>query len=213
VLALVRDWDPQSWLIRSGDIQRIRIVNGALEDYATLERAINEHEVDTIFHLGAQTLVGPALHNPRPTFGANILGTYNLLEACRLHPDFVQQVVRDSDKAHGEAEQLPYRENMPLQGRHPYDVSKSCADLIALTYAWTYHLPLTITRCGNVYGGGDLNWSQLGPSTIRRPVERKTRTAKRWQLHPRLHIRIRCSRRVPIAGFQDRRRRHPGRSV
>lgn len=168
VVALVRDWDPQSQLIRSGDAQRIRVVDGALEDYATLERAINEHQPDTVLHLGAQTLVGPALRNPLPTFGANILGTCNLLEACRVHHECVQQVViASSDKAYGENAQLPYREDMPLRGRHPYDVSKSCTDLIALTYARTYDVPVTITRCGNVYGGGDLNWSQLVPGTIR----------------------------------------------
>src|SRR5216683_2740205 len=168
VVVLVRDWDPQSQLISSGDVQRTRVVNGALEDYATLERAINEHEPDTVFHLGAQTLFGPALRNPLPTFESNIRGTYNLMEACRVHSGIVQRVVvASSDKAYGEAERLPYSEDMPLQGRHPYDVSKSCTDLIALTYAWSYGLPVTITRCGNVYGGGDLNWSQLVPGIIR----------------------------------------------
>jgi CDP-glucose 4,6-dehydratase len=168
VAVLIRDWDPQSQLISSGDVQRTRVVNGALEDYATLERAINEHEPDTVFHLGAQTLVGPAQRNPLPTFESNIRGTYNLMEACRIHNGIVQRVVvASSDKAYGEAERLPYSEDMPLQGRHPYDVSKSCTDLIALTYARSYEVPVTITRCGNVYGGGDLNWSQLVPSVIR----------------------------------------------
>ena len=168
VVVLIRDWDPQSQLIRSGDVNRTRVVNGALEDYATLERAINEHETDTVFHLGAQTLVGTAMRSPLPTFEANIRGTYNLLEACRVHHNLVKRVVvASSDKAYGEAEQLPYKEDMPLLARHPYDVSKSCPDLIAFTYAWTYGLPVTVTRCGNVYGGGDLNWSQLVPGTIR----------------------------------------------
>ncbi|HJT00251.1 MAG TPA: GDP-mannose 4,6-dehydratase [Terriglobales bacterium] len=168
VITLVRDWDPQSTLIRSGDVQRTRVVSGALEDYATLERAINEHEPDTVFHLGAQTLVGTALRSPLPTFESNIRGTYNLLEACRVHSDIVKRVVvASSDKAYGEAERLPYTEEMPLNARHPYDVSKSCPDLIAFTYAWTYGLPVNVTRCGNVYGGGDLNWSQLVPGTIR----------------------------------------------
>jgi CDP-glucose 4,6-dehydratase len=168
VIALVRDWDPQSLLIRSGDVQKIRVVSGPLEDYATLERAINEHEPDTVFHLGAQTLVGTALRSPLATFESNIRGTYNLLEACRVHADLVQRVVvASSDKAYGDAERLPYTEEMPLNARHPYDVSKSCPDLIAFTYAWTYGLPVNVTRCGNVYGGGDLNWSQLVPGTIR----------------------------------------------
>jgi CDP-glucose 4,6-dehydratase len=168
VVVLIRDWDPQSQLIRSGDVNRTRVVNGPLEDYGTLERAINEHETDTVFHLGAQTLVGMAMRSPLQTFESNIRGTYNLLEACRVHGSLVQRVVvASSDKAYGEAERLPYTEDMPLQGRHPYDVSKSCPDLIAVTYAQSYNLPVAITRCGNVYGGGDLNWSQLVPSVIR----------------------------------------------
>ncbi len=168
VVVLVRDWDPQSPLIRTGDISRTRVVDGDLEDYLTLERAINEHEPDTVLHLGAQTLVGPALRNPLQTFESNIRGTCNLLEACRVHRDLVQRVVvASSDKAYGDVEQLPYNEDMPLRGCHPYDVSKSCTDLIAQTYARTYNLPTNITRCGNVYGGGDLHWSQLVPGTIR----------------------------------------------
>ena len=128
VVTLVRDWDPQTELIRSGDIRRTSVINGALEDYWTVERAINEHEIDTVFHLGAQTIVGTALRSPLPTFESNIRGTYNLLEACRVHRDFVLRVVvASSDKAYGESETLPYTEDMVLDGRHPYDVSKSCA--------------------------------------------------------------------------------------
>jgi CDP-glucose 4,6-dehydratase len=168
VAALVRDADPQSELYRSGDIRRVTVVNGALEDFWTLERAINEHEVDTVFHLGAQTIVGTAHRFPLPTFEANIRGTYNLLEACRLHSNMVQRVViASSDKAYGEQPNLPYTEDMPLNGRHPYEVSKSCADLIAQCYHHTYGLPVAIARCGNVYGGGDLNWSRIVPGTIR----------------------------------------------
>lgn len=168
VVTLIRDWDPQSELIRSGDINRTSVVNGALEDYATLERAINGHEIDTVFHLGAQTIVGSALRNPLPTFEANIRGTYNLLEACRIHRNLVKRtVVASSDKAYGYAEILPYTEDTPLRGRHPYDVSKSCADLIAMTYAHTYNLPVTVARCANIYGGGDFNWSRIVPGTIR----------------------------------------------
>ena len=168
VVALVRDADPQSELYRSGDIQRVSVVNGVLEDFWTLERVVNEHEVDTVFHLGAQTIVGTAHRFPLPTFEANIRGTYNLLEACRLHRDMVQQVViASSDKAYGEQPNLPYTEDMPLNGRHPYEVSKSCADLIAQAYHHTYGLPVAIARCGNVYGGGDLNWSRIVPGAIR----------------------------------------------
>lgn len=168
VVTLIRDWDPQSELIRSGDVYRTSVVSGALEDFATSERAINEHEIDTVFHLGAQTIVGTAFRNPLPTFEANIRGTYNLLEACRIHRSLVKRVVvASSDKAYGDVETLPYTEEMPPNGQHPYDVSKSCADLIARAYAHTYDLPVTVARCGNIYGGGDLNWSRIVPGTIR----------------------------------------------
>lgn len=168
VVTLVRDFDPQSALLRSKLIDRTRVVQGALEDYAVLERAINEHEIDTVFHLGAQTIVGTALRNPLPTFESNIRGTYNLLEACRQHKTLVQRIViASSDKAYGSSPILPYTEEMPLKGQHPYDVSKSCTDLIGYTYHHTYGLPVVIARCGNLYGGGDLNWSRLIPGTIK----------------------------------------------
>jgi CDP-glucose 4,6-dehydratase len=168
VVALVRDADPQSELLRSGNIRHVSVVNGALEDYATLERAISEHDIDTVFHLGAQPIVATALRSPLPTFEANIRGSYNLLEACRVHQALVKRVVvASSDKAYGDGPSLPYTEDMPADGRHPYDVSKSCTDLLARTYAHTYGLPITITRCGNIYGGGDLNWSRIVPGTIR----------------------------------------------
>ncbi|MEZ5317510.1 MAG: GDP-mannose 4,6-dehydratase [Vicinamibacterales bacterium] len=168
VVTLVRDWDPQSELVRSGTIHRTSVVNGRLEDYETLERAINDHEIDTVFHLGAQPIVSVALRSPLPTFEANIRGTYNLLEACRVHRGLVSRVVvASSDKAYGDGPSLPYTEDMPANGRHPYDVSKSCTDLLALTYAHTYELPVTVARCGNIYGGGDLNWSRIVPGTIR----------------------------------------------
>jgi CDP-glucose 4,6-dehydratase len=168
VVTLVRDWDPQTELVRSGDILRTNVVNGRLEDYDTLERAINEHEIDTVFHLGAQPIVSTALRNPLPTFEANVRGSYNLLEACRVHKSLVTRiVVASSDKAYGDGPSLPYTEDMPANGRHPYDVSKSCTDLIALSYAHTYDLPITVARCGNIYGGGDLNWSRIVPGTVR----------------------------------------------
>jgi CDP-glucose 4,6-dehydratase len=186
VVALVLDWDPRSELVRSGDITRTHVVNGALEDIGAVERAVNVHETDTVIHLGAQTLVGPALRSPLPTFEANIRGTYNLLEVCRTHRDLVRSVVvASSDKAYGEASVLPYAEDMPLAGKHPYDVSKSCADLLAGAYAHTYDLPVTVARCGNIYGGGDLNWSRIVPGTIRslwsgeRPVLRSDGTFTR----------------------------------
>ena len=160
--------DPQSEFYRSGDYRMSSIVHGCLEDFWVLERAINEYEIDTVFHLAAQPLVGVAHRFPLQTFEANIRGTYNLLEACRIHRQFVQRVViASSDKAYGEQQSLPYTEEMPLQGRRPYEVSKSCADLLAQAYHCTYGLPVAIARCGNVYGGGDLNWSRIVPGTIR----------------------------------------------
>lgn len=168
VVAFIRDWDPQSELIRTRTVEQTTVVNGALEDYASVERAVNEHEIDTVLHLGAQTIVGTALRSPRATFEANIRGTYNLLEACRIHRDFVRRVVvASSDKAYGETDILPYTEAMELSASHPYDVSKACGDLIAMAYARTYGLPVAVARCGNVYGGGDLNWSRIVPGTIR----------------------------------------------
>ncbi|MBS0615247.1 MAG: GDP-mannose 4,6-dehydratase [Verrucomicrobia bacterium] len=168
VAILLRDHDPQSEFFRSGVSEKTSIVQGVLEDCQTLERAINDHEIDTVFHLGAQTIVGAAFRQPLATFEANIRGTYNLLEACRRQSSLVKRIViASSDKAYGSSDVLPYTEEMPLNGRHPYDVSKSCGDLIALTYFNTYQLPLVIARCGNIFGGGDLNWSRLIPGTIR----------------------------------------------
>jgi CDP-glucose 4,6-dehydratase len=168
VSALVADHDPRSQLLRSGTIDRIAVTDGRLEDHAAVERAVNEHDIDTIFHLGAQTIVGTAHRSPRPTLEANIQGTWNVLEAWRLHPDLVDAVVvASSDKAYGEQPVLPYTEDMSLSGRHPYEVSKSCTDLVAQMYASTYGAPVAIARCGNIYGGGDLNWSRIVPGTIR----------------------------------------------
>lgn len=168
VVVLMHDTDPQSELLRSGDIDRVSVVNGGLEDYATQERAINEHDIDTVFHLGAQPIVTTALRSPVPTFEANIRGTWNVLEACRVHKAMVTSVtIASSDKAYGDAEQLPYTEDMPAAGKHPYDVSKSCTDLISMTYGHTYGMPIAVARCGNIYGGGDLNWSRIVPGTIR----------------------------------------------
>ena len=168
VVALVRDADPQSELFRSGDYKRVSIVDGQLEDFWSIERAINQYEIDTVFHLGAQPIVGVANRFPLQTFEANIRGTYNLLEGCRIHSKLVQRiVVASSDKAYGDQTVLPYVEEMPLIGHHPYDVSKSCTDLLAQSYAHSFDLPVAIARCGNIFGGGDLNWSRIVPGTIR----------------------------------------------
>ena len=178
VVCLVRDWVPQSELVRSRRIEQVNSVRGDVNDRDLIERALGEYEVEVVFHLAAQTIVGIANRNPLSTFATNIGGTWNTLEACRRSPKVMSIVVASSDKAYGDQENLPYDESMPLQGRHPYDVSKSCADLIAQTYASSYDLPVAITRCGNFYGGGDLNWNRVVPGTIRsvlrgeRPVVR-----------------------------------------
>lgn len=168
VACLVRDFVPDSRFFSDGLDKRAKIISGRLEDYWTIERTINEYEPKVVFHLGAQTLVPMANRSPLPTFEANIRGSYNLLEACRNHSGQIDTVViASSDKAYGEQETLPYSEGMPLQGRHPYDASKSCADLLAQCFAATYGMPVVISRCGNFFGGGDLNFNRIVPGTIR----------------------------------------------
>jgi CDP-glucose 4,6-dehydratase len=167
VVCLVRDWVPDSELVRGGLLDRTRQVRGDVRDQALLERVLGEYEIDTVIHLAAQTIVPIANRNPVSTFETNVGGTWALLEACRRSPAVRQIVLASSDKAYGSAAVLPYDESTPLCGRHPYDVSKSCADLIAQAYAATYGLPVAITRCGNFFGGGDLNWNRLVPGTIR----------------------------------------------
>jgi CDP-glucose 4,6-dehydratase len=167
VVGLVRDCVPESNFSRCRLGERIVTVAGALEDHALLERALNEYEIDTVFHLGAQTQVGVGNRSPLATFETNIRGTWNLLEACRMHATRVRRVVvASSDKAYGDQKVLPYTEDAPLQGSHPYDVSKSCTDLLSSTYFNTYALPVCITRCGNIYGPGDTNLSRLIPGII-----------------------------------------------
>lgn len=167
VVCLVRDSVPRSQLVKSELHNRVTVVHGDLCDQELLERSLGEYEIATVIHLAAQSIVGIANRNPAFTFETNIAGTWKLLEACRRTPTIRQIVVASSDKAYGEAANLPYSEDTPLQGRHPYDCSKSCGDLIAQTYAVTYKLPVVITRCGNFYGGGDLNWNRIIPGTIR----------------------------------------------
>lgn len=167
VICVVRDWVPQSEFVHAGLIDRTVVVNGDVRSQSLLERVLGEYEIDTVIHLAAQTIVGIANRNPISTFKTNIGGTWALLEACRRSSTVKQIVVASSDKAYGEHKQLPYNEDAPLAGRHPYDVSKSCADLIAQSYAATYDLPVAVTRCGNFYGGGDLNWNRIVPGTIR----------------------------------------------
>ena len=181
VTALVRDEVPGSLFSRARN-PGVNIVAGELEDYRVLERALAEYEIEVVFHLGAQTIVTIANLAPIGTFRANIEGTWNLLEACRQVPHVKAVVVASSDKAYGSAERIPYTEETPLRGEHPYDVSKSCADLIARAYWVTHGVPVTITRCGNIFGPGDLNFSRIVPGTIRsallgeRPVIRSDGT-------------------------------------
>ncbi len=176
VTCLVRDSVPKSifystkpqWQLD----KRVNIVRGELENYSLLERAINEYEIDSVYHLGAQTLIGNANRSPIPTFKANIEGTWNLLEASRMHMKRVKRVIiASSDKAYGNLKGEAYNESFPLQGEHPYDVSKSCTDLLSRTYYVSYGLPVAITRCGNFFGPGDLNFSRIVPGATRDVLE------------------------------------------
>lgn len=190
VVALVRDWNPRRPLIATSVIDRLQVVSGALEHPGVITRALTQHDIDCVFHLGAQALVGTAQRDPLHTFEANVRGTYLLLDACRLQREQVRGiVVASSDKAYGAAERLPYVEATPLAGRHPYDVSKSCSDLISQAYAHSYGLPVTVARCGNLYGPGDLNFSRLIPGTIlsllrgERPIIRSDGLFQRDYVH------------------------------
>ena len=167
VVCLVRDWVPQRELVRTGLLDRVQVVRGDITDQALLERVLGEYEVTTVLHLAAQAIVSIANRNPVSTFESNVRGTWSLLEACRHSPAVKQIVVASSDKAYGVHDVLPYDETAPLRGVYPYDVSKSCADLIARSYAVSFGLPVVTTRCGNFYGGGDLNWNRIVPGTIR----------------------------------------------
>jgi CDP-glucose 4,6-dehydratase len=169
VVCLIRDGSPRSRFFADELDRRCSIANGSLSDRATLSRVLSEYEIDTVFHLAAQTLVGVAKRDPISTLEANVQGTWNLLEAAR-QAETRQIVVASSDKAYGCSDDLPYLESHPLQGEYPYDVSKSCADLICRMYARTYQLPVCITRCGNLFGGGDLNFSRTIPGVIRSTV-------------------------------------------
>ena len=190
VTALVLDSDPASELCRSGDIDRISVINGNLSSYHDVARSMYTNECTEVFHLGAQTIVGTALLDPISTFESNIQGTWNVLEAVRQSHGMVKAVVvASSDKAYGSSGNLPYLEDHPLHGDGPYDVSKSCTDLLAQSYGNTYGLPVTVARCGNIYGGGDLNWSRIVPGTIRdlelkkQPVLRSDGTFIRDYVH------------------------------
>jgi CDP-glucose 4,6-dehydratase len=189
VVCLVRDWVPESELVRAGTLDRVKVVRGDVRDRDVVERALGEYETGTVIHLAAQTIVGIANRNPISTFESNIQGTWNLLEACRRSPLVKSIVVASSDKAYGDHQELPYSEDAPLEGQHPYDVSKSCADLISRAYAKTYALPVAVTRCGNFYGGGDLIWNRIVPGTIRDYFYVEDGAAAYMLLAERLHTR------------------------
>lgn len=195
VVALIRDSTPQSELVRSADIQRISQVRGALDDYALLERTLAEYEIEAIFHLGAQTTTSVANRAPLSTFEANVRGTWLLLEAARRNPTVKRVLIASSDTVYGSQAELPYRETLPLAAVYPYDVSKACVDMIGRSYAQTFELPIAITRCANIYGGGDLNWNRLIPGTVRsvlrgeRPVIRSDGQFKRDYLYVKDAVR------------------------
>jgi CDP-glucose 4,6-dehydratase len=212
VVGLVRDGVHGSELVRAGLVDRIDVVRGDVADQPLLERALAEYEIQTVIHLAAQTIVGIANRSPLSTFETNIKGTWCLLEAARRCGYNPQIVVASSDKAYGEQAQLPYTEDAPLQGRHPYDASKSCTDILALTYHHTYRLPVCVTRCGNFFGGGDLNWNRIVPGTIRsvlrgqRPVIRSDGTFVRDYFYVKdgaaayLHLAECMARRPEVVG-------------
>ena len=212
VIGLVRDQVAGSELARSGLDLQIDLVHGGVEDYLLLERALGEYEVQSVFHLAAQTIVGIANRSPLSTFETNIKGTWCVLEAARRCGTAPQVVVASSDKAYGEQKTLPYTEDSPLDGRHPYDASKSCTDILALTYHHTYRMPVCVTRCGNLYGGGDLNWNRIIPGTIRsilrgeRPVIRSDGTFLRDYFYVKdaaeayLHLAEQMARRSEVHG-------------
>lgn len=167
VVGIVRDWVPRSRLLSGTARDAVIVARGSIEDFPFIERVLNEYEIEVVFHVAAQAIVGTSNRNPLSTFESNIRGTWTVLEACRRVATVRRVLVASSDKAYGAQPELPYTEAMPLQGEHPYDVSKSCADLIARSYFATYGLPVCVTRCGNFYGGGDLNFNRIVPGTIR----------------------------------------------
>jgi CDP-glucose 4,6-dehydratase len=189
VVGLVRDWVPQSQLVLSGGHERIRVARGDVTDFPLLERILAEYEIETVLHLAAQTTVTIGTRSPLSTFESNIRGTWSVLEATRRVKTVKRIVVASSDKAYGPPQQLPYTEDAPLLACHPYDVSKACAEMLARTYAVTYGSPVGITRCANLFGGGDLNWNRIVPGTMRsliydeRPIIRSNGTPRRDYLY------------------------------
>ncbi|MFN2271633.1 MAG: GDP-mannose 4,6-dehydratase [Anaerolineae bacterium] len=210
VVGLIRDQVPFSQLRRSGYLDRVTIVHGDVTDYEMVERVLNEYEIDAVFHLAAQTIVPIANRAPLSTFETNVKGTWTVLEAARRSPTVTRLTVASSDKAYGVHETLPYVEDAPLLGCHPYDVSKTCADILARAYFATYDLPVAVTRCANLYGGGDLNWNRIVPGTVRslirgeRPVIRSDGTLLRDYLYVRdaVHAYMTLAEHLDEGGVQ-----------
>lgn len=166
LVALIRDRVSHSNFYLLGLDRKVSIVNGDVTDLALLERILNEYEIETVFHLAAQAIVLTANRSPVSTFESNIRGTWSILEASRRSPWVKRIVVASSDKAYGEHTELPYDEGMSLRPTNFYDVSKASAELISQAYFKSYRLPVAIARCGNLYGGGDLNFNRIVPGTI-----------------------------------------------
>jgi CDP-glucose 4,6-dehydratase len=212
VIGLVRDHIPDCELMRGGLFDRMDVVRGSVEDYPLVERSLLEYEVQTVIHLAAQTIVGTADRGPLFTFESNIKGTWCLLEAARRCGTRPEVIVASSDKAYGAQQSLPYTEESPLLARNPYDASKLCADVLARTYAHTYRLPVCVTRCGNFFGGGDLNWSRIVPGTVRallrgqRPVLRSDGTC----LRDYFYVKDGAAAYLHLAEFLSRRPEHSG---
>lgn len=183
--------EPESALVRSGDLERTTQHAGRLEDRASVVRAVEAARPEVVFHLGAQSLVTSAREDPAATFAANVAGTWTLLDACRSLPTRPRSiVVASSDKAYGSSERLPYRETHPIAGAgEPYEASKAMTDIVARTYAAAYAMPIRVARCGNVYGPGDWNWTRIVPGTIRsllrgeRPIIRSSGAPTRDYVH------------------------------
>jgi CDP-glucose 4,6-dehydratase len=189
LVCLVRDGVPTERTLLDAVIRRVAIVRGDIRDQALLRRVLGEYEVEVVMHLAAQTVVGVAAGNPAETFDVNVGGTAALMEACRQTTGIRAIVFASSDKAYGAQPVLPYTEEMPLLGRNPYDASKAAAETVVQSYVSSFATPALITRCANLYGGGDLNWNRLVPGTIRallrgeRPVIRSDGTLTRDYLY------------------------------
>lgn len=152
--------------VKKGLDKSTSLIYGDMRDFEMIKLSLEKYGIDTVFHLAAQPLVQIALRNPFETIKANVTGVLNVLEACRL-TSVKRLVIASSDKAYGSHDELPYDESFALKGGYPYDVSKSCTDLLAQAYGKTYGMDIGISRSSNVYGGGDLNFDRIIPESIK----------------------------------------------